>query len=383
MASGSCKTKDVQCIRGIISLWDLTGNQPIRHPTKASGSLAFAFSPNGKLLALPNDDHSIILWDIVNHQIRGRPLSGLTDSVKSIAFNQDGRTIAAAGDSIIFWDVESSEIIRQPIKGNVLDDIYNIAFSPDGKILALGGLDTIILWNIDTGKSIGQPIKGTENYQMTFAFSPNSKTLVIGSLGSKDITFRQIATGSLQGPPLVEPGGFVSGLAFSPDGKTLISAGKSINFWNMHTGQPDGQSLTGHGDGIGSLDLSPDGKTLASGSCGESGFGICLQGEIILWDVDSRKQVGNPIIVNGTSVDKVVFSPDGSSLALATISGGISLFDMDPKAWATSNCQRAGRNFTHDEWARYFPNEDYPTQQDEATCPQWPLDTEVTSTPTP
>ena len=100
----------------------------------------------------------------------------------------------------------------------------------------------------------------------------------------------------------------------------------------------------------------------------------------MLWDVDRRQPIGNPVIVNGNSVGRVVFSPDGSSLA--TASGGIILWDMDPETWAKSNCQRAGRNLTRTEWAKYFLGKDYPSEPKKATCPQWPLDTETNPTPT-
>jgi WD40 repeat protein len=379
LASGSCEKKDVACIHGIISLWDLTDNRPIRQLIAGSAGLGFAFSPNGKTLALPGDNHSIVLWDIRNHQIWGKPFSGHTEFVNSVAFRPDGKILASAGDSLIFWNADNGQIIGQPIKRESFGDIYNIAFSPDGTILALGGLDTIILWDIDARRTLGQPIKGAENSPITFTFSPDSKTLAIGSSGSKDITFQEIATGRFTRAPLEEPGGFVSGLIFGGGGKTLVSAGKNINFWNVVTGRPNGQSLAGHKDGVRSVDLSPDGKTLASGSCSGGSLGFCVAGEIILWDVDSRQQIGNPLIVNGNSVDKVSFSPDGT--ILATAGGGIILWDMDPEAWAESNCQRAGRNLTRAEWAKYFPGKDYPSDPRKATCPQWPLDSELVPTP--
>jgi WD40 repeat protein len=378
LASGSCEQKDVACIRGIISVWDLTDNRPIRQLIPGGGGLGFAFSPNGKTLALPNDNHSIVLWDIRNHQIPGKRFSGNTGLVHSVAFRPDGKILASAGDSLIFWHVDTGQIIGEPIKRESLGDIdiYDIAFSPDGKTLALGGLDTVILWDIDGKQSIQEPIKGVENYQITFTFSPDSKTLVIGSSGSKEITFREIATGHSSRPALEQPGGYVTSLRFTRDGKTLISAGHSINFWNMATGRLHDQALTAHRDGVSSVDLSPDGKTLASGSCGGSSLGFCVQGEIILWDVESRQPIGNPLLIDGYSVDRVVFNPNGGGLA--TLSGGIVLWDMDPSAWARSNCQRAGRNLTRDEWIKYFPKEDY-----RQTCEQWPPAalTEPTSTP--
>ena len=45
-----------------------------------------------------------------------------------------------------------------------------------------------------------------------------------------------------------------------------------------------------------------------------------------------------------------------------------------PTSWKKITCQRVGRNFSRSEWTQYFPNEPYPVNQEDATCPQWPLE---------
>src|SRR5207247_1408656 len=56
--------------------------------------------------------------------------------------------------------------------------VYSVAFSPDGKLLAAGGLDgTIQLWDVARRKALGAPLTGHNNSVGSVAFSPNGKLL--------------------------------------------------------------------------------------------------------------------------------------------------------------------------------------------------------------
>jgi WD40 repeat protein len=110
---------------------------------------------------------------------------------------------------------------------------------------------------------VGAPPSGPAPYAL--AFSPNGKRLAIGFYDL--VKFVKVATRQEVGPVLAQ-GGPVQSVSFSPDGKFLATAGSNgrTRLWDATTGLQIGPALSAGGASVYAVAFSPDGATLATAS---------------------------------------------------------------------------------------------------------------------
>jgi len=88
-------------------------------------------------------------------------LQGHTQSVVSVAFSTDGKTLASVNGDVKLWDLATNKE-RATLQGHTEEDretsepaygVKSVAFSPDGKTLASASDDkTVKLWDVATDK---------------------------------------------------------------------------------------------------------------------------------------------------------------------------------------------------------------------------------------
>src|SRR5262249_13163366 len=129
---------------GAVGLWNVANGKIQRVLGGHSGSeVRLAFSPDGKLLATAgHDERRVRLWDVATGwQVREFPHD---DHVNCVAFSADGRYLATSTNTKRHvWD-----LARDQLSHTLLGGAWQVAFRPDGRMLASGGLDgSVRLWD--------------------------------------------------------------------------------------------------------------------------------------------------------------------------------------------------------------------------------------------
>ena len=149
---------------------------------------------------------------------------------------------------------------------------------------------------------------------VSVAISPDSKTAVVSAFTDGRLALIDLETGEL----LREFTGHTrlsNELAFSPNGAHAISAsddGKLI-LWDVETGEII-HDMTGHSGSVSAVAISPDGSTaLSAGLQGAENIleSLQLPGELILWDLETGREIRRFTGGHAQLVLDVVYSPDG------------------------------------------------------------------------
>jgi hypothetical protein len=154
------------------------------------------------------------------------------------------------------------------LRAGPLASVDAVAFSPDGRLLAVGSYGRVVLWDVKAVRPVRAltSVLGAVN---DARFSPDGTLLAVGGgqpSAKGDLRLYRVADGKL----LAVLGGHadvVFSVACSPDGKHLASASfdKTVRLWDVAR-QKQEWVFTGHADSVYAVAFSPDGRWLASAS---------------------------------------------------------------------------------------------------------------------
>ena len=174
------------------------------------------FAPNGKWLAISTAGGKVRIIDLDGH---GQQTYQLRQASK-LEFSVDGRLLAVTnGPELVCFDLEK-QVEKYRCTGHT-QRITAVSASPRG-ILATCSRDSfILLWDAATGERIYKlPTMG--NYVMSLAFSPDGKTLALGGVSRMKLWNMEAMEETLL---LSDRWGPINDIKFSQDGRKLLAGG--------------------------------------------------------------------------------------------------------------------------------------------------------------
>jgi WD40 repeat protein/tRNA A-37 threonylcarbamoyl transferase component Bud32 len=266
-------------------------------------------------------------WRYLWRECRSDALGDLCrypNSAYSVAYSPNGKVLAVGGlvqEFVDIWDVPGRRRIAtlQPKEGRL------VAFSPRGDLLATdqtqGGY-RIRLWRTDTWECVQELDTGGRPV-VVFRFSPDGTRLASMSYPDEVTVWevdQWVEIRRIRGVRLV--GVNIGALDFSPDGKALVigDANHRLQVIDLASGNKNFDIPEAHTEGITAVAWSPTGSVIASGS-GYTG------GPIRLWDAASGKPLGK---LEGHTdwICELIFSTDGLRLYSASGDQTIRIWDV-------------------------------------------------------
>lgn len=174
---------------GLVVVWAMPEIRRLRRFNLSQAVQRIRISPDGRLLAATCDDGSVR----INHLEMKMEWTHLkTDdcAYRSLAFSPDGRYLAAGGmsDSVVLWDTRTWKIAQHYQLRSDADDVWApcVAFDRSGTRLAAGGSDGLVrIWNPASGATLCEEIPAQDCPLWTLAFHPVRDELVIGGSGGR------------------------------------------------------------------------------------------------------------------------------------------------------------------------------------------------------
>jgi WD40 repeat protein/tRNA A-37 threonylcarbamoyl transferase component Bud32 len=413
---------------GSVVVWNTKTGEPYGSPLTVDTSPVneVAFSSDGRFLVSAHHGAAVV-WDMRGEQAIGKPLDGGIDLTTDVSFSSDGTRLVAGqydGD-VVEYDTATRRQARlldtdsivtsvavgpdgniavgtidgrvrlvDPVSKAAADlplgargaAVWQVAFSPDGRLLAVavdpnGGGDgfyaqrrkgEVQLWDVGSRNRVGRTIAPGAGTVFAVAFNRDGRLLATGSGGRLDLW--DVATQAHRGKPMrVSDDGILS-VAFDPSGQLVAGGGATgpARVWRVSDQRPAFPPLTGHTGFITGAAFDPSATFLAT---------TTHLGATRLWDPATGLGYGDELVGSprwlgprAPSIDvpflglRNAFSPDGKLLAVTGVETLGMVWDVDPTLWRERACAIAGRNLSPEEWALHLPS----GTAYRATCPEWP-----------
>ncbi|GAA1888838.1 WD40 repeat domain-containing protein [Actinomadura bangladeshensis] len=267
-----------------------------------------AWSPDGARLATASHDRTIRLWSAAE----GTELAvfrGHGEALRAVAWSPDGARLASGSNdrTVRFWDADRAAELAV-LRGH--ERAVSAVDWSAGGIVSASHDGTARIW-ADGGPRV---LRGHTDEIWDVAWSPDGTRL---ATASRDRTVRVWTADGAQESVLSEHADRVRAVAWSPDGTRLASASddRTIRLQDRDGSAP--LVLRGHEDTVRAVSWSPDGERIASGS---------QDGAVLIWEPRTGLRVTALTVPQG-AVRAVAWSPDGAHIAALSGDRGVRVWD--------------------------------------------------------
>lgn len=366
-----------------VSVWELSSYRTFKMLTD-KGSLGIAgFSADGNYLAIAGRDKTTCVWDLsTEEQIAG--LKG-DAPVLAVGFGPDESSLTTVTSSTVSkWTLRTVRLLASSQYGDQLrflalgpnmdlfatvnpnnevcvhrlsipeqlvllphtDLVTAAVFSPDSSFLATTSVDrTARVWDVATGHPIASLLQTDSVIRVGFSTDSERFVTIRADRRARVWTLTDL------GKPVVLPHkAVVRVVAFDPEGPHLATASleKTVWIWDIISGKSVSQLI--HDARVNDISYSYDGSYLAT---------ACDDGMVQVWNPVTAAELAR--LPHEDAVTSVAFRPDEEYITTVSSDGSLSLWawQWGPEELTAEGCSRISRNFTQEEWKRYFPDEPY------------------------
>lgn len=313
-----------------VQTWNLTaeGTTTARtFPLSLEAASDVALSPDWQLLAVSYKNGTVEMWAAATD----RPplaLDNHSDSVVDLAFSPSGDRLATASPmgEVIIWDVPGSLDAGTGRRAATVAAQSRLASNGNVTKVTFAGEDSLILsylgevevWGLANPDGPSLTPLGDTKLSTVQATNPDQTRLA--TAGQDGVTRIWDMTTGEELLVLARHTAPVNGAAFTPDGRRLVTVDRAGNLrvWDVRPQLLGEQTTLSVDAGVFDVALSPDEKQMALGS---------VTGAASLWDLASGQRLHT--FGGGGPVYRVAYSPDGEQLATVGSDNQIRIWDVE------------------------------------------------------